>query len=245
MEPLYCRHLGCVERATHQAVITTTAHLTLPRRVRKVVFYCADHLAKVAETVAANVYITMTNVQTIEEGTTVTEENPPSDAYRRGMENTIRAREAQIERLENDTTRQAQVLAARNQMITDLEHETSQQKATNNRLNEDLGKATSALADVVMLLHTLANEAEDAGRTVAADTIDETLDRHGLASRKKHFELVFTVPIQVRIEGDYPDKEAFREAFKAGRHDDNWTVGDYEETLDDDIEIVVIEEVPQ
>ena len=184
----------------------------------------------------------------------------------------ISSLEEKIRSLEADINRQAQVLAARNELINEHEHTISQQKATNNRQQDEINEKAHQIADLeranhqyesaevylknqndsltsvrdalVTFLHEIANEAEQAEEPNAlADNIDDRLEELGLPSRKKRFEMVFTVPVRLRVEGDYVSKEEMREAFERGTI--GWTVTDYEDTLEDDLEVVEITEVPQ
>lgn len=123
------------------------------------------------------------------------------------------------------------------------EAEIANLKDKNARLTEEIGAERKNVDDLVHLLHALANAAEAQESMVYVDTIDERLEELGLASRKKHFEMVFTVPVQIRVEGDFTSKEAMQTAFEAGSID--WNVADYEETLDDNLQVIEIAEMKQ
>lgn len=115
-------------------------------------------------------------------------------------------------------------------------------QAAITRLKESLTKEQKRVETLVTALHEIANEAEASDQSSALpENIDDLLEELDLPSRKKHFELIFTVPVQLRVEGDYASKEAMREAFNRGEI--KWEVTDFEETIEDDLEIIEIVEM--
>lgn len=168
----------------------------------------------------------------------------------------LAARSEQIDEKERINAEQAQT-------IIDLEHTVSQQKATNISLNNDVAFANDQIADLkrgekflknqnaslttvkdalIRLLHGVANTLEDAGEAIVyVDTIDDRLEELSLPGRKSHFEMIFTVPVQMRVEGDYVSADSMRQAFHAGEI--NWNVGDHEDTIADEIKILDVVEM--
>jgi hypothetical protein len=132
-------------------------------------------------------------------------------------------------------TKDEQTIATMRKEINDLKHENSQQKAT-------IASARNLEDALVARLHRFAEQQEDAGSDDVADEIDDILDSFDLPTRKKTYEMVFTVPVQVRvsdIKATGPNK--VREMWEAGEI--NWNVADYEDQSDDDIKVIEIAEV--
>lgn len=106
-----------------------------------------------------------------------------------------------------------------------------------------LTEASDKMNALVARLHVIAQQMENEGDDAGAEEIDNTLGAFGLPTRKKTYEIIFTVPVQVRvcdIHATSPVKA--REMFDAGEI--NWNVANYENQIDDEIKVVEIREMP-
>ena len=227
-----CRHLLCLQPAEFEVTVRYFGGV----RERKAL-YCAEHLSVVRLNLATRETSEITNIRPLR-GTAMTEESPSAAA-----ENLITNLKHERARLNDENQNLERVNADLKRDVAAADAAIGRLKNTNNTLAEEIGDLRKSRDALVEHLHALANAFEAEGSMVYRDTIDEKLEELGLPSRLKHFHLVFTVPTQIRLEGDYPSKEAMQAAFEAGSI--NWNVSDYEEILDDDTKIIMIEEAPE
>lgn len=164
----------------------------------------------------------------------------------------VLAMQAKIERLERDVNVQGESILTRNHLITqlstqvnDLQHESSQRKATSDRLSRELGVSQDAFDGLLTTLREYADTRESEGDDDGANEIDQILANFNAPPRKKHFEIIFTVPVTMRVEGDWKDENEARLAFEAGTVE--WNVADNEGLADGEADprIIAIEEIDQ
>lgn len=227
-----CRQLICNQQADFEITVRYFGGV----RERKA-FYCTEHLTRVQEAIASRETSEITHIRPIEKGTNMSTEYEQYAAE-------IAEKEAKIASLEADVTRLTAEIQQANNTIAFANEQIGQFKRAETDLKNSQASLKSIRDALVRLLHDVANSDDGTGPSLSiVDTIDERLEELSLPGRKKHFEMVFIVPVQLRVGGDYATEEAMREAFDAGRI--TWDVADFEETREDDIEIVTIEEVPQ
>lgn len=227
-----CRHLLCDQKADFLVTINRAgASKTAP--------YCTEHLTKATEAIDKTEGATLTNVRPIEKGTTVTEPSTPSDAYRRGMENTIAAREEVISNQTKTIAGLKEALSNRDQRITDLTHENSQMKATLRNRDRRVDTLRSTQDALVSSLHVLADNAEDEGQQDLAEGVDALLGEHNLKPRKQPYTIEIQVPVHLHLHVTARSLNHARALYEAG--DIDWNVADGE-VEDDNIEILDISE---
>jgi len=148
---------------------------------------------------------------------------------------------------ETENSQQKALISTRDQEITRLievkERLTREKDHEGQRYELRLTEASDKSDALVAHLHTFAEQQEDAGNDDVADEIDGILATYGLPTYKKTYELILTVPVQVRVSDIRATSPAkVREMFDAGEI--NWNVADHESQVDDEIKVVEIAEVP-
>lgn len=151
---------------------------------------------------------------------------------------TIARQQAEIEDRDKTIAGLKKALANRNQTVSFANEEIAKIKQSRETMRKDLGIMRKDRDALVTDLHRMANEAESTQTRVETDDIDDLLEELNLPSRKKPFEIIITVPVQVRVECEAKDKQAARDMFTQGKIE--WRVEDFEETIEDDTEIIEV-----
>lgn len=229
-----CRQLICDQPAEFEVTVRYFGGV----RERKAL-YCIEHLTRVQEAIATretSETSEITNIRPLR-GTIVTDESPSAAA-----ENLITNLKHERARLNDENQNLERVNADLKRDVAAADAAIGRLKDSEHRLKGSLTAEQKRVEALVRLLHEIANEAEDSEQANAlSENIDDRLEELGLSSRIKHYEIIVTVPAQVRIKVDARDKDAAREMFNQGKVE--WRSEDYEEWLEDDTEVVEIIEV--
>lgn len=227
-----CRHLLCDQKADFLVTINRAgASKTAP--------YCTEHLTKATEAIDKTEGATLTNIRPIEKGTTVTEPSTPSDAYRRGMENTIAAREEVIRNQVKAIAGLREALSNRDQQITNLGRDISVRETTLRNRDARVNSLLTTQDALVSSLHVLADNAEDEGRQDLSEEVDSLLAEHDLKPRRQEYTIEILVPTRLHLHVTARSMNHARTLYEAG--DVDWNVADGE-VQDDDVRILAISE---
>lgn len=191
---------------------TVQASVTHPSGNVSDVAYCDQHFETVRRVVETYEKASIHNIQRIEKGTTVTNDLTSAKFAR------------EIERL--------------TAMIRESGTEINNLKEDRDLAKQQLTDAAETINNLVKDLHAYIEQTCDED---IIEAVNELLRNRDLPTSRANYELIFTVPVQIRVEGTYRNKEDMRAEFVAGNL--TWDVADYEETMEDDIKIVEIAEV--
>lgn len=232
-----CRHLLCDQRADFQVTVRTG-------NLSKTAAFCTRHLTRAQDDVSRYDDVAIIDIQPIKEST-VTNENPgpypgpPSDAYRRGMENTITAREEVISNQTKTIAGLKESISSRDQQITNLEHDVSVREVTLRNRDARVNSLLTTQDALVSSLHVLADNAEDDGRQDLAEEVDALLAEYDLKPRRQEYTIEVLVPTKLHLHVTARSMNHARALYEAG--DVDWNVADGE-VQEDDIKVLDISE---
>jgi hypothetical protein len=226
-----CRQLICDQPAEFEVTVRYFGGV----RERKAL-YCTEHLTAVQEALATRETSEITHIRPLR-GTTMTDPNYPGSYPPEAV--------TEIRRLNDDNQNLESVNVDLKRDVVAADAAIGRLKEANQRLAVDYETVERQRDGLVAALHSYANDVEEGtdSAEVVVERIDNLLKNLSLPARIKHFEIIVTVPAQVRVKVSAKDKDTAREMFDQGKV--GWRSEDYEEWLEDDTEVVEIIEVEQ